>query len=86
MKPIESIFLPKTKWYCNRRFEKALLIATDVISMALAFAIAALIAAPFHRISSFSHDAWASAFETARAQIYLMLIVLSIGVFWGKGH
>jgi undecaprenyl-phosphate galactose phosphotransferase len=86
MKPIESIFLPKTKWYCNRRFEKALLIATDIFSMALAFAIAALIAAPFHGTSFFSHDAWAPLFGTVRAQIYLLLIILTVGVFWGKGH
>ena len=86
MKPIESIFLTRKKWYCSRRFEKPLLIATDVFSMTLAFVIAAIIVAPFHGASFFSHDAWAPIGKTVRTQIYLMLIVLSIGVFWGKGH
>ena len=54
--------------------------------MALAFVIAGIIAAPFHGASLFSDDAWAPIFGTVRAQIYLMLIILSIGVFWGKGH
>jgi undecaprenyl-phosphate galactose phosphotransferase len=86
MKPTESIFLPKTKWYCNRRFEKPQLIFTDIISMALAFAIATIIAAPLHGTYIFSSDVWKPALDLGQAQIYLMLIALSIATFWGKGH
>jgi undecaprenyl-phosphate galactose phosphotransferase len=86
MKPIESIFLPKTKWYCNRRFEKTLLICTDIISIALAFAIATIITAPFHGQPAFSNETWASVLKSARTNIYLSLLVLSVGSFWGKGH
>lgn len=86
MKPIESIFLPKTKWYCNRRFEKSLLICTDIVSMALAFILAVMIAAPFHGNEVFENEAWAPALNSGSIQIYLVLIVLLVGVFWGKGH
>jgi undecaprenyl-phosphate galactose phosphotransferase len=86
MKPIESIFLSKTKWYCNRRVEKVLLIVTDIFSMALAFAIAIVVAAPFHGHATLSKEAWAPALYSGTLQIYSVLIILSIGVFWGKGH
>jgi undecaprenyl-phosphate galactose phosphotransferase len=86
MKPIESIFLPKTKWYCNRRFEKSLLICTDIISMVLAFIIATIIVAPLHGTPAFSHNVWAPVLNSVRTHIYLILVVLSVGSFWGKGH
>jgi len=86
MKPIESIFLPKSKWYCNRRFEKSLLIFTDVVSMALSFFIAVMLAAPFHGNSIFSETAWKPAFNSGSFQIYSVLILLAAGIFWSKGH
>jgi len=86
MKPIESIFLPKAKWYCNRRFEKSLMIFTDITSMVLAFAIAVMISAPFHGNPVFAREAWLPALNSGSLQIYTLLIILLIGVFWGKGH
>lgn len=86
MKPIESIFLPKVKWYCNRRFEKSLLICTDIVSMAMVFAIAVMLTAPLRGTSVFSRDAWAPVLGSVHPQIYLFLVVLSVGVFWGYGH
>jgi undecaprenyl-phosphate galactose phosphotransferase len=86
MKPIESIFLPKAKWYCSRRFEKSLLICTDIISMAMTFAIAVMLTAPLRRAAVFSQSAWAQVFDSVHPQIYLFLVVLSVGVFWGNGH
>lgn len=86
MKPTESIFLPKTKWYCSHRFEKPQLICTDFISMSLAFAIAAIMAAPFHGTSISSADVWKPVLSLGQAEIYLMLTALSTAVFWGKGH
>jgi len=86
MKPIESIFLPKTKWYCNRRFEKALLIGTDIISMTLAFVIGVMAAAPFHGNSIFAAEAWRPALNSGPLEIYLVLLLLLVAVFWGSGH
>lgn len=86
MKPIEAIFLPKTKWYCNRRFEKWLLFSTDVVSMALAFAIATVIVALLHSEPVFSYETWVPAAKSGRAQFFLCLVVLSTGMLWGKGH
>jgi len=86
MKPIESIFLQKAKWHCNRRVEKAMLIATDIFSMVLAFAGAVMAAAPLHGNPALSKEAWIPALQSGSAQLYLFLIFLSIGVFWGKGH
>jgi undecaprenyl-phosphate galactose phosphotransferase len=86
MKPTESIFLPKTKWYCNRRFEKALLICTDMVSMGMAFALAVMIAAPFHGNAVFASEAWLPALDSGSLQIYSILVLLSVAIFWGKGH
>lgn len=86
MKPIESVFLPKTKWYCNRRFEKALLVSIDMFSMALAFMVAVAIVAFFHDTSVFSSEAWAPAVNSAASQIYITLVILFTGILWGKGH
>jgi undecaprenyl-phosphate galactose phosphotransferase len=86
MKPIESIFLPKVKWYCNRRFEKSALILTDIVSMSLAFAVAVIIAAPFHGHGLFSSESWLPALNSGSLQIYLVLILFSVAIYWGKGH
>ncbi|QJE00900.1 undecaprenyl-phosphate galactose phosphotransferase WbaP [Massilia forsythiae] len=86
MKPIESIFLSKTKWFCSRRVEKALLICTDIISMASAFIIAVMFAAPFHGDPIFSNAAWGPALNSGPLQIYLLLVVLMVAFFWGSGH
>lgn len=86
MKPIESIFLPKVKWYCSRRFEKFLLICTDIVSMLMAFAIGVMFTAPLRGMPAISHDAWVPVLGSVHPQIYLFLVVLSVGVFWGNGH
>jgi len=86
MKPIESIFLSKTKWYCSRRFEKAFLISTDIVAMGFAFAIAVMIAAPFHGKAVFASESWLPVFNSGSLQIYSVLVLLSVAVFWGKGH
>lgn len=86
MKPIDSIFLPKARWYCSPRFEKPMLISTDIFSMVVAFAIAVMIAAPFHGNSVIASAAWLPALNSGSLQIYSMLILLSVGVFWAKGH
>jgi undecaprenyl-phosphate galactose phosphotransferase len=86
MKPIESIFLPQTKWFCNPRFEKPLLIVSDIVSITLAFICAAMSSASFHGDAMSSYQAWDAALDTGRLQIYFFLMFLSVGVFWGKGH
>jgi len=54
--------------------------------MTLAFVIAIMIAAPFHGNAIFDEHAWAPALSFGRSQIYASLILLSVAVFWGKGH
>lgn len=86
MKPIESIFLPKTKWYCNRRFEKSLLIFTDIFSMALVFTLAVMIAALFHGKGVFTSESWLPALNSGSLEIYSVLVILSVAIYWGNGH
>jgi len=86
MRPTESIFLPKVNWYCNRRLEKPLLISTDVISMCLAFIVAGALAAPLHGVSIVSQAAWMAVLDSVQPQIYLVMMLLSVGIFWGSGH
>jgi undecaprenyl-phosphate galactose phosphotransferase len=86
MIPTESIFLTRTRWYHNRRFEKGLLIATDIVSMALAFTFAVWLAAPFHDVHVLSQEAWKPVLDSVHPQIYLALLFLTVGLFWGIGH
>jgi undecaprenyl-phosphate galactose phosphotransferase len=86
MKPIESIFLPKIKWYCNRRFEKWLLLGTDAVSMVLAFVLALLLVAPYHGAAFGTAYPWSTDFSPARLQAYLVLAAVAVGAFWAKGH
>jgi undecaprenyl-phosphate galactose phosphotransferase len=86
MKPIESIFLPKVKWYCSRRVEKPFLICTDMVALGLAFALSVLLVARAHDIPMFSRAAWGSVLDSVYPHIYLMLVALSVAAFWGAGH
>ncbi|CAN7246405.1 undecaprenyl-phosphate galactose phosphotransferase WbaP [Massilia sp. LjRoot122] len=86
MKPIESIFLPQTKWYCSPRFEKPLLIISDIFSITLALIFAVAVSAYFRGNAIFSTEAWDATLNGGRLQTYVLLILLSVGVFWGKGH
>jgi undecaprenyl-phosphate galactose phosphotransferase len=75
-----------TNWASNWRFEQTALIATDVLSLALGFALSLMLAAPFHELSPLSHEAWAPALDSVRVQIYAVLALLSVALFWGHGH
>lgn len=86
MKPIESIFLPKTKWYCNRRLEKWILLATDVVAMAFAFGLALVLVAPFHARSVAVSLSWIDEVRTAGLQAYVIFLGLTVVAFWAKGH
>jgi len=54
--------------------------------MSLAFALGVMIAAPFHGHSIFAGEAWVPALASGSLQIYVILVLLSAAVFWGKGH
>jgi undecaprenyl-phosphate galactose phosphotransferase len=54
--------------------------------MALAFALAVALVAPLHGISMFSQTAWVPVLDSVHPQFYLLLVVLSVGIFWGHGH
>lgn len=85
MKPIESIFLRKTKWYSDRRFEKWLLLSTDVVAVVLALVLAVATAAAF-RDTAARIALLASAFSSARLQGYAALLGVMVIAFWSKGH
>lgn len=54
--------------------------------MSLAFVLGVMIAAPFHGHSIFANEAWAPALASGSLQIYAILVLLSVAIFWGKGH
>jgi undecaprenyl-phosphate galactose phosphotransferase len=85
MKPIESVFLPKTKWYCNRRLEKWFVVGSDLVSTAGAFCAALAFVAPWHGGQAFNGIA-SPDFTPARLQAYLALVFVMIGTFWAQGH
>ncbi|MGX4640641.1 undecaprenyl-phosphate galactose phosphotransferase WbaP [Massilia sp. SYSU DXS3249] len=84
MKPIESIFLPKTQWYCTRDFERWALLCTDVVAMTLALLLAPVLATPLHQFGS-SPDLVASI-NWGRLQNYAALGAVMVAAFWAKGH
>jgi undecaprenyl-phosphate galactose phosphotransferase len=84
MKPTESVFLSKTRWYCSRRFEKWLLVSTDVMAAVLALAIAAVCATAFHDNDWYTTHS--SLFGPARLQGYAFLCGVMVIAFWSKGH
>jgi undecaprenyl-phosphate galactose phosphotransferase len=85
MKPIESIFLPKTKWYCNRRLEKWFVISGDLVAMAAAFTLALVLVAPLHGQAAHA-SAWMLGYSVPRLQILMGLAFLMVGTFWAQGH
>lgn len=84
MKPTELVFLPKTKWYCNRRFEKWMLVSTDVIAVVLALTIAIVWAAAFHDTGW--NTMGSMLLGPARLQGYALLFGVMVIAFWSKGH
>jgi len=85
MKPTESIFLQKAKWYSDRRFEKWLLLSTDVVAVMLALVLAVAAAAVF-RDPAGRMAVMSSAFSSARLQGYAALFGVMVIAFWSKGH
>lgn len=87
MKPIESVFLRKTKWYCSKRTEKWLLVSIDIIAMIMAFFLAAffLSMAEHTAINPVSRTWWTEQ-DFTRLQTYFALVLLTVAAFWAKGH
>lgn len=85
MKPAESIFLPKTKWYFNRRFESWLLLFGDLLSITLAAMITAVSLTAFH-YGVFSLDLAKEFLDPLRLQGYAALVGVAGIAFWSKGH
>jgi undecaprenyl-phosphate galactose phosphotransferase len=86
MKPVDSIFAPQTRWFCRRRAEKALLVGTDVLSMALAFVLAVVLSARVHGHPVGSSAAWSPVIQSVHPSLYGCLAVLAVGLFWSHGH
>jgi undecaprenyl-phosphate galactose phosphotransferase len=85
MRPIESVFLPKTRWYSHRRFEKWLLLSTDIVAVMLAFILAFVGAAFLHRGTA-PADGLTSSLSIMRLQGYAVLLSVAVIAFWSKGH
>lgn len=86
MKPVESIFLPKYKWYTSRHSERRLLIFADLLGMLGAFCAAVIFVALF-RGSSIVRDASISlGVDQLRPQAYFGLILITLTIFRAKGH
>jgi undecaprenyl-phosphate galactose phosphotransferase len=86
MKPVESIFLSKHKWYTSRNSERRLLIFADVLAMLAAFCAAVILVALF-RGSSIAEDASLSlSVDQLRPQAYFALILVILTIFRAKGH
>lgn len=76
----------QTTWASNWQFEKYALVAGDVLALALSFVLSLMVAAPFHGLSPLSDEAWAPALDSVRVEIYVVLALLAVGLFWAHGH
>lgn len=87
MKPIELVFLPNKKWYCDKQAEKYLLMCADIIAMTAAF-IATTIIWAMHVHTEIDLGIYKIHQEQGliRIPIYLTLLALTVASFWIKGH
>lgn len=85
MKPIESIFLPKTKWYASRTTERQLLIFADVLAMLTAFCVS-VIWMSIARGSAAIDNSSRFPIDQVRPQAYVGLLLITLAIFRIKGH
>lgn len=87
MKPIEAVFLRKTKWYCSKEIEKWLLVSIDFVAMMTAFCLARIFMsmAEYQPIDN-AFESWWKEQDFTRLWTYFGLVSLTIGAFWSKGH
>lgn len=87
MKPIESVFLRKKKWYHGRQAERWLLVTTDVIAFIVSFILAAILSGFIH-LHYLGNEMMLGADPlTPRFfQIYLVIILFGVIGFESKGN
>lgn len=86
MKPIESVFLPKKRWYHARQPERWLLVSVDVIAMLVSFILATVLSGIIKYHSATSHlTVWADPQTLGHFRTYLVVILCGIIAFESKG-
>src|SRR4051812_41629204 len=86
MKPIESVFLPKSRWYTSRNTERQLLMFADVLAMLSAFCGAVFWMALARGTSESGQAALELSIGQVRPQAYLGLTFITLTIFRVKGH
>ena len=86
MKPIESVFLRKQRWYHRRQAERWLLVSVDVLAMLAAFILATMLAGviKYHELNSHLM-LWADPQTLGHFRSYLVVILCGIIAFESKG-
>jgi undecaprenyl-phosphate galactose phosphotransferase len=84
MKPTESIFLSKTKWYCSSPVEKWILFSTDIAAVALALLAATIGIGELYQ--GLTVSAAFGLMSAARLQVCAALFGVAVIAFWSKGH
>jgi undecaprenyl-phosphate galactose phosphotransferase len=90
MKPIESFLTARAKeanWLCSPTFEKWLLSTTDLIAMAAAYLLSAAFMLTAHDAltTNVLRDLQSSQ-DPVRLKCYIVLVAVTVAVFWSKGH
>jgi undecaprenyl-phosphate galactose phosphotransferase len=86
MKPIETIVLPKSKWYTSANTERQLLMFADVLAMLAAFCTAVMCIAFVDGSSFDTNRSLAFSVGQVRPQAYIFLILVTLTIFRAKGH
>lgn len=86
MKPIETILLPKSKWYTGRNTERQLLMFADVLAMLAAFCVAVLWMAATRGSGITDVGSLSRSIGQVRPQAYVGLILITLTIFRAKGH
>ena len=87
MKPIDALFLRKTRWYCSKGVEKWLLVSTDIIAMLMAYCLAQLLLIIARdQTIGLAFQTWWTEQDFTRLWTYFGLVTLTIAAFFNKGH
>lgn len=86
MKPIESIFLPRARWYATRQFQTYALLASDLLALLAAFAAATLAWALVIDAADIGQLLGQGQSGLGRAPAYLLLSLVTMAALQVKGH
>jgi undecaprenyl-phosphate galactose phosphotransferase len=86
MKPVDSLALGTTRWYCNHRNERWLLLCADVCGFVFAFCAATCIWLLLNQATRSDAVNWWATRGGVQAQAFALWIGIAVVALWAQGH